>query len=43
MDTLDCRAVIERVLTQYGEYPCAASGLDARVLFDHEHDQYALV
>lgn len=43
MDTLDCRAVIERVLTQYGEYPCAASGLDARVLFDHEHDQYALI
>lgn len=43
MDTLDYRSVIERVLTEYAEYPYRAGGLETRLLFDHERDQYALI
>ena len=43
MGGLDYREIIERVLTRLAEYPYAASGLETRLLFDHERDQYALI
>jgi hypothetical protein len=43
MDNLTLRAAAERVLAAYAEYPCAAAGVETRLLFDHERDQYALV
>ena len=43
MATLNYRAIIERVLTEYANYPCAAAGVETRLLFDHERDQYALI
>jgi hypothetical protein len=43
MDTLEYRVIIEQVLTEYAKYPCAAAGLETRLLFDRERDQYALM
>ncbi len=43
MDNLTLRSAAERVLTAYAEYPCAAAGVETRLLFDRERDQYALV
>ena len=43
MDRLDYRTIIEQILSEYAEYPYAAGGLETRLLFDHERDQYALI
>ena len=43
MDTLDYRDIIERILTEYSEYPYSAGGIETRILFDRERDQYALI
>ncbi len=43
MDNLSLTNVAERVLAAYAEYPCAAAGVETRLLFDRERNQYALV
>ncbi|MGH9845216.1 MAG: XisI protein [Blastocatellia bacterium] len=43
MDNRVLADIAERVLTDYAEYPCAAAGVETRLLFDRERDQYALV
>jgi len=43
MDNRVLADIAERVLAAYAEYPCAAAGVETRLLFDRERDQYALV
>ena len=43
IDNLTLSNIAERVLKNYAEYPCAAAGVETRLLFDRERDQYALV
>jgi hypothetical protein len=43
MDNRVLADIAERVLAAYAKYPCAAAGVETRLLFDHERDQYALV
>ncbi len=43
MDNRVLADIAERVLAAYAEYPCAAAGVETRLLFDSERSQYALV
>lgn len=43
MDKLTLSTVAEQVLKNYAAYPCTAAGVETRLLFDRERNQYALV